>query len=106
MHFTICDDAYAAWAATYPGAADALERGVSLCGTPSQPGPWNIDRVQAELPDVTVQGVWGTNLPAVVRGRMLSMARVHWRVGGQLYSTDFAWKAIVDALNSGTALRA
>jgi hypothetical protein len=38
MQFSLSDDAYAAWAATYPGPADALERGVCLCAPPRPDG--------------------------------------------------------------------
>jgi hypothetical protein len=110
MHPTIPDELYERWAATYPGPADALERMASLHGEdglalpPS--GPWTVARVKDELPDVRVSGMWGSNIPATVRGRRLAMARVHFRIGGQPYSVEYAWNTIVTALNTGQPLRA
>jgi hypothetical protein len=74
-----------------------VEEVLGLPGTPA----WTIARVKAELPALTVYGVWGTNIPAVVRGRVLPFARVHFRIGGQPYSCEVAWQTIVTALNTG-----
>jgi hypothetical protein len=67
---------------------------------------WTVARVKAELPAVRVTGMWGANIPAVIRGRQLAMARVSFSIGGQPYTIDYAWNTIVTALNAGTALRA
>jgi len=63
---------------------------------------WTIERVKAELPDVSVE--WrGRVYRAAVRGRLCAVATV-WLLDLPEVSSAWSWSAVVRSLESGRPL--
>jgi hypothetical protein len=65
---------------------------------------WTIKRVKEELPEVKVKLPGGRVVAGYVKGRTLDFAKVYFDYCGLQISKEYAWEAVVKALNEDSPL--